>query len=135
MPPFLTDNFVLQSPGGWLSRRLRSFVYAVRGLHYVLRHEANARIHLAAALGTAAAGLLLRISAADWRWLILGVGLVWAAEALNTAIERLCDVVSPGPDETVRIVKDVAAGAVLVCALTAAAIGAATLLPYLEPYR
>jgi diacylglycerol kinase len=63
-------------------------------------------------------------------WLILSIGLVWAAEAGNTAIEQLCNLVHQARHPTVKRVKDVAAGAVLLCAIAAAAIGAMTLGPY-----
>jgi diacylglycerol kinase (ATP) len=136
-PPFLPGRFASQSPASagadrrWpLARRFRSFVHAGRGLGWLLRHEANARIHAAAAVGAVAAGLIFRISLADWRWIMLAVALVWSAEAFNTALERLCDRVTPAQDELVRIAKDVAAGAVLVAAIAAALIGAATLFPY-----
>ncbi len=78
-----------------------------------------------------ATGAVLNVSATDWRWLIVAISMVIAAEAINTAFEHLCDLVSPGPNELVRIVKDVAAGAVLVLATGAALIGLLTFAPYL----
>ena len=136
-PPFLRDRFVSQSsaPVGVVRRarlgaRLRSFIHAGCGLAWLLRHEANFRIHVAAAFAAVAAGLILRISLADWRWIVLAIALVWTAEAFNTGLERLCDRVTPAQDELVRIAKDVAAGAVLVAAVAAALIGTATLFPY-----
>jgi len=117
-------------PGFSLSARARSIGYAVEGLWYLVRHEHNAWIHLAASAAAIGAGLMLHISLSDWRWLILSIGLVWAAEAGNTAIEQLCNLVHQARHPTVKRVKDVAAGAVLLCAIAAAAIGAMTLGPY-----
>ncbi|WIA54457.1 diacylglycerol kinase family protein [Sphingobium sp. WTD-1] len=114
-------------PGFSLSARARSIGYAVEGLWYLVRHEHNAWIHLAASAAAIGAGLMLHISLSDWRWLILSIGLVWAAEAGNTAIEQLCNLVHQARHPTVKRVKDVAAGAVLLCAIAAAAIGAMTL--------
>ncbi len=74
---------------------------------------------------------LLVISASDWRWIVLAIGLVWVAEALNTAVEQLGDAISLERDPRIGFAKDVAAGAVLVAALVAALIGALTLIPYL----
>lgn len=113
--------------------RLKSFVFAGAGLRHMLRHEHNAWIHLAAACAVIAAGAALRISLADWRWIALAVLWVWAAEALNTAVESVCNLVSPGRSEHVRVAKDVAAGAVLLSAIGAAVIGALTFWPYLAP--
>jgi diacylglycerol kinase (ATP) len=117
-----------------LIARLRSFGFALSGLGFMLRTQHNAWIHLAATVLVALAGLALGVSASDWRWLTLAIALVWVAEAMNTAFEHLCDVVSPAFHVSVQRCKDVAAGAVLVCAIAAAVVGALTLLPYLAPY-
>ena len=109
---------------------MRSFGYAAEGLRFLFRHEHNAWIHLAASASAIGAGLTLHISLADWRWLILSIALVFAAEAGNTAIEQLCNLVHPARHPVVKRIKDVAAGAVLLCAMGAAAIGALTLWPY-----
>ena len=116
-----------------LSARLRSFACAFRGLSFLLRNEHNAWIHLAASVLVIALGLTLGLNHQDWRWLIAAVAWVWFAEALNTALEKLCDVVSPGPNHAIGLVKDIAAGAVLISAVGALALGAAVLSPYLLP--
>ena len=111
--------------------RLRSVRYAVAGIAYMLRTQHNAWLHAAASLAVVVVGLALGVSAADWRWLIAAMALVWIAEAMNTAFEHLCDVVSPEFHASVQKSKDVAAGAVLLAAIAAAAIGASVLVPYL----
>lgn len=114
-----------------IDARFRSFSYAFAGLRFLMRNEHNAWVHAALSLGVIATGIGLGVSAADWRWLILSIGLVWMAEAVNTAIEQLCDLVSPAPHPIIKASKDLAAGAVLVCAVVAALIGALTIYPYL----
>ena len=116
----------------YLAARLRSFGYAFQGLRFLLRNEPNARVHLAATVAVLAGGLALGVTPGDWRWLTLAIGLVWSAEAFNTAVEQLGDLAGPGPNDKVKAAKDVAAGAVLVAAIAAAAIGAVTFLPYLR---
>jgi diacylglycerol kinase (ATP) len=110
--------------------RAKSFGYAFQGLVFMVRTQHNAWIHLAATVAVIVAGLLLKVSAADWRWLITALALVWVAEAMNTAFEHLCDVVSPQFHPGVQRCKDIAAGAVLICAIAAALLGGATLWPY-----
>jgi len=112
---------------------LKSVAFAANGLLFLLRNERNARIHLGAAILIVAAGLALGLHGPDWRWIATAVLWVWFAEAVNTAIEHLCDVVSPGRNQSVRVVKDVAAGAVLISAAGAALIGLITLLSYVAP--
>ena len=57
--------------------------------------------------------------------------MVWSAEAFNTAVEYVCDMVSPERSLVVKHAKDLAAGAVLICAACALVIGAITFWPYL----
>ena len=120
---------------GWdfsVSGRLRSFRYAFAGIAYMLRTQHNAWIHLAVSFAVCLAGLRLGLSAADWRWIIVAITLVWLTEAMNTAIEHLCDVVKPEFHASVQKSKDIAAGAVLISATGAACLGAMTFWPYLR---
>ncbi|WP_159982688.1 MULTISPECIES: diacylglycerol kinase family protein [unclassified Novosphingobium] len=112
-----------------VTARLKSFVFAGRGLRSLVQGEHNARLHLAASLVVVAAGLMLRVSAADWRWLTLAIAMVWLAEAFNTAIEDICDHITPDFDPAIGRIKDLAASAVLVASTAAALIGLITLAP------
>lgn len=112
--------------------RGRSFRFALDGLWHMLRFEHNARIHACATLAAVLVCAGLGLRAEDWRWIVLMIGLVWICEALNTALEAVCDTLSPAPHHGVRVAKDVAAGAVLVSALVAVVIGGLTIWPYLR---
>jgi diacylglycerol kinase (ATP) len=112
-------------------KRLRSFSHAFDGLALMLQTQHNAWLHLLASLMVAATAWLLGVSASDWRWLLFAITLVWAAEAMNTAIEFVCDVVSPQYSFAVKSAKDIAAAAVLITAAGAAGIGLLTFWPYL----
>ncbi|MEC7764152.1 MAG: diacylglycerol kinase family protein [Pseudomonadota bacterium] len=93
--------------------------------------EPNARIHLALTVLALGASALLGLSGDDWRWILAMIALVWIAEIVNTALETLCDTLHPAQSEGIRIAKDLAAGAVLVAACVAAAVGVLTFWPYL----
>jgi diacylglycerol kinase (ATP) len=112
--------------------RLRSFGYAVDGLIFTVRSQHNAWLHLVATLIVIILASFLGVEAADWRWLIVAIAMVCVAEAFNTAVEHVCDVVSPDYSLAVKRAKDIAAGAVLICAFAAILIGAITLWPYLH---
>lgn len=114
-----------------LAARLRSFRYAFAGFAFLVRNEHNARIHLGIAAAVVLAGLWFRIGLDDWRWILAAIALVLAAEAINTAIEQLCDVVSTEHVPGIGHAKDVASCAVLFASMGAVAIGAATFYPYL----
>ena len=115
------------------SVRARSFVFAGAGIWHVARNEPSAWIHAAATVLALGAAILLGISPRDWRWIAFAIVAVWSAEAFNTAIEKTCDLLSPGENERVRIAKDAAAGAVLLVSIGAAAIGFLTFWPYVAP--
>jgi diacylglycerol kinase (ATP) len=114
-----------------LAARLKSMCDACAGLAALVRHEPNARIHLAASVGVIAAGFAVRLSFGEWTAIIIAIALVWIAEALNTAFEILCDIVRPEIHPGVRVAKDIAAGAVLMSAGAAAIVGALVFLPHL----
>ena len=114
--------------------RLGSFRYALAGLRFLVQTQPNAQIHAVITVLAVLAGALLNISAADWRWVLAVTMWVWFAEAMNTAFEHVCDVVSPEFNVSVQRAKDVAAGAVLVSAAGAAALGALVFWPYVAPF-
>ena len=114
----------------YLRARVQSFRQAVAGLAFVVRHEPNMRIHIAAAVLAVFLGWLLHIDAVEWRWLILAIGLVLGAEALNTAVEQACNALTRRHNAAIKVAKDTAAGAVLVAAVTAALIGASVFAPH-----
>lgn len=115
-------------------KQLRSFGYAWKGIRCCVGKEQNLSFHLIAAVLTVTAGFLLDITRTDWMIVILCIGVVIAAELFNTAIEKLVDLVSPQRQPVAGQVKDIAAGAVLVCAATAAIIGLIVFIPYLTRF-
>lgn len=104
-------------------KTLRSFRYAFQGLYLVFRYENNARVHLLATVATVGLGFTVGLSGIEWAVVLTQIGLVWAAETFNTAIEKLVDLVSPEFNPKAGIVKDIAAGAVLVFSIIAVVVG------------
>ena len=103
--------------------RIRSVKFALNGIRTMLATQHNAWIHAAATVAVIAAGVALGLSWPEWCWIVLAVVSVWTAEALNTAFEFLTDVASPNFHPIAEKAKDVAAGAVLLSAIGAVAIG------------
>ena len=127
----MTEGKSPEVAGFSLADRARSFCYAFAGLAYMLRSQHNAWLHLLATVAVCLAGWWFSLSAADWRWIVTAIALVWVAETMNTAFEYVCDVVSPEFHVSVARAKDIAAGAVLICAGCSALIGILTFWPYL----
>jgi diacylglycerol kinase len=111
--------------------RIRSVRFAVKGIATMLQTQHNAWVHAVATIVVIGLGLAVGLSAAEWCWIVLAMMSVWAAEALNTAVEFLTDVASPSFNPTAGNAKDVAAGAVLIAALGAIVIGFLVLGPHL----
>ena len=67
----------------------------------------------------------------EWVAIVFAIGSVFAAEAVNSSIEALADLVSPGYNEAIKRTKDLAAGAVLILAIAAAVVGCLIFIPKL----
>lgn len=114
-----------------LKKRIKSFRYAGKGMISFISREHNAWIHCTAIVLTTSAGFYFQITKGEWIAVILCFGIVLAAEGFNTAIERLVNLVSPEYHPLAGDVKDIAAGAVLICAIAAAIVGIIIFLPYM----
>ena len=112
-----------------LKKRIKSFSYAFAGLRVLFREEHNARIHAVAAVLAVAMGFLFRISPMEWIAVVIVIGMVFAAEIINSSIERTADFVKAERDDRKRDIKDLGAAAVLVCAISAALVGIIIFLP------
>jgi diacylglycerol kinase len=109
--------------------RISSFIHAFNGLKIVFHDEPNARIHLIAAICVIAAGILFRLSTVEWLAVLFAAGFVIVLEIMNSSLEKLADFVSPGMNDTIKKVKDLAAAGVLVSAITAFITGLIVFLP------
>lgn len=112
-----------------IKKRLNSFSYAFQGLKILFKEEHNARIHLAITLVVVTIGLAFEITTSEWIALCLTIGLVFVSEILNSAIENICDLVSPEQSGYVKKAKDLGAAATLVSAAVAVIIGLLIFVP------
>ena len=104
-------------------RFVKSLKYALRGIVYCINNERNMRIHTVAVLYVLAFSPFFEMSRARYAILLVTFALVLTAETFNTVAEELCDLVAPSFHPVVRIVKDMAAGAVLVFSIASAVCG------------
>jgi len=109
--------------------RLRSFYYAGLGIKQFFRQEHNARIHLAAAIVVGFLAWRLKVSGPEAIELTIVIGLVWVTEILNTCIEKAMDMITTEHHPQIKIIKDLAAGAVLVAAAVAVIVGSFIFIP------
>ena len=106
-----------------LIKRAKSFTHAGRGIWLFIKTTHNAWVHIFIFLLAILLGVYFDISSTEWILLVLVGGFVLSAEAFNTAIEIDIDLTSPEQHPYARDTKDVAAGAGLISAVTATAVG------------
>ena len=110
-------------------RVIKSFACAFEGLKDCLLHEKNFRIQYVIALLIIIAGLSFSISKMEWLVILLCLAVVLCFEIINSAIEKLCDLVCPQFNLTIKKVKDMSASAVLLAAIISFIIGCVIFLP------
>ena len=111
--------------------QLESFAVAFKGIGRAFKTEVHMRVHLVFAIAALLACWLLHVEAWGWCVVIVCIGMVIAAEVLNTAFEALCDKVSPEFHPLIKVAKDAAAGAVLVLAIASVIAGLIVYVPAL----
>jgi len=109
--------------------RAKSFGYAWAGIRSLLRTEHNTWIHLALTVVVLLSGLILKVSRLELIILLVVMALVWICEIFNTCIEKVMDFISPEYHPKVKVIKDMAAGAVLIMAVVAVLVGCLIFIP------
>jgi len=104
-------------------RFFRSVGFAISGILHALRSERHMQFHAVAAVVAICVGAWLQLERWEWVTLVVTIAVVIAAELMNTAIERIVDLASPGLHPLAKAAKDTAAGAVLVTAIGAVLVG------------
>lgn len=116
-------------PSDYLKKRYASFGYAFRGLADLVRTQPNAQIHLVVSAMVLGAGFFFHLSRTEWMVVVGCMALVISLEAFNTAVEYVCDAVSPEYHPLIGKAKDVAAGGVLIGSCGAVVCGMLIFLP------
>ncbi|SIS36820.1 diacylglycerol kinase family protein [Salimicrobium flavidum] len=121
-------NSDLKDPKG---RKWIGFRFAISGLGTIVKAEKNLKIHCAASIVVLLTGLYLSVSLVEWAILFLTMALVISFEVMNSVIERVMDFIHPSFHPEVKVIKDAAAGAVLVTAVFAVLIAIVIFIPKL----
>lgn len=117
--------------GSFLERYKKSFFHAIDGIVYAIRYEQNMIIIMLATLCVVVLGRILNISATEWLFCIMVIGLVFGSEMINTAIEAVVDLKTLDHHPLAKIAKDTASSATLVFSLTAFIGGMIIFIPKL----
>jgi diacylglycerol kinase (ATP) len=111
--------------------RVKSFRFAFEGIAAFFLHEHNAWLHFMATVAVFTLTALVGVTKTELLALVFAIGFVWVTEMFNTCIERVMDFVSDQRNDEIKFIKDLAAGAVLVAAITAVVVGAVVFIPKL----
>lgn len=114
-----------------MSSLLQNFGYAIDGIKYFFRSERNGRIQLLIAVTVIVLGFIIELSAMEWCIILGCIALVISLEMMNTALERVCAMLSLEFHPMVKIIKDVAAGAVLWAVVFCSIIGLIIFIPHI----
>ncbi len=102
---------------------ISSFKAALNGIKYFTATEKHANVHLISGILVIATAIILDFTYLEWAVVLLSIAAVISTEIINTSIEKLVDFVSPEHHQMAGLIKDLAAGAVLVSAVLSALIG------------
>ena len=112
-------------------KRLLSFKFAFEGIKLLFKEEHNSWLHILFTILAIALAIWLKISRLEWVLIVFCIGFVFVAEIINTAIENICDFISPERNSMIKRIKDLSAAAVLFSAVTSLIVGALIFLPKL----
>ena len=115
-----------------IKRLFKSFRYAIKGMAKTLREEQNLHIQFIVAIFVVVLGAYFSLTGMEWIALILVIGLVIIMEVVNSAIERVTDVLKPRLNTYVKEIKDIMAAAVMLASIMAVLVGLIVFIPYVS---
>lgn len=115
----------------FITGRIKGGGYAIKGAWLLLKYEPSIQVQFVISIFVTIAGFYFDITSTEWMMQILAIGLVMAAEGLNTAVENIADFVHADFHVKIGRIKDVAAGAVFFAAVVAVIIGLIIYIPYI----
>jgi diacylglycerol kinase (ATP) len=118
-----------QKDNSFFSGRFKSVSFAVKGAVKLITTEHSVMVQFSIAIIMTIVGFFMQITATEWLFQILAIGLVMSVEGINTAVEKIADFIHPDYHERIGFIKDISAGAVLFAAATAILIGLIIYVP------
>jgi diacylglycerol kinase (ATP) len=115
----------------FLAARIKAFEFAFTGLWNGFKKETHLKIHFLATILVTAAGIFFKITPSEWIIVISCCSIVLASELFNSAIERICDLITTERNPNIKYIKDVSAGAVLILSIGSAIIACFIFVKYI----
>lgn len=127
-------RLILTASSFQMKNFLRSFLFAFSGIKTMFQSERNFKIQVGVFLIVVFAGFIFKLSTSEWIQLLLISGFILALEMINSVVEKLCDFIEPKQNPSIKTIKDVAAGFVLLASIFAALIGLLIFVPKIWAY-
>ena len=118
-----------QKDNTFFTGRLKSMGFALKGAIKLITTEHSVMVQFSLGIALTIAGFFFNITATEWMFQTLAIGLVLSIEGLNTAVEKIADFIHPDYSQRIGFIKDIAAGAVFFAAMAAITIGLIIYLP------
>jgi len=115
-------------------RLVKSFHYAFRGVIRLLTDEQNARIHATITIVVGMLAYILQVTRIEAAVLFIAIIMVFAMEIMNTAVEKICNLIDMRHNPQIRVIKDGMAGAVLIASVIAAVVAIFIFLPHIRNF-
>lgn len=109
--------------------RIKSLKFAIRGVWLLITTEHSIMVQFSIAILVTILGFVMDISAIEWMFQLLAIGMVLVAESLNTGVEKLSDFIHPDYHKRIGFIKDISAGAATFAAIIAFIIGLIIYIP------
>lgn len=119
----------MKNTGMNINARIRSFKHSFDGIKSFFEVETNAWIHLLSTIIVLVASIFFGVSSIEWMFITISISLVWITEIINTCIERISDLITKDFHPAIKLIKDLAAGAVLIAGLSALVCGVVIFIP------
>ncbi|MDP3358042.1 MAG: diacylglycerol kinase family protein [Lutibacter sp.] len=119
----------MQNEGGFFLNRLKAIKYAAKGFWILITSEHSIIAQVSIGIILSVIGFLMHLSATEWMFQIMAIGLILVAESLNTAIEKMADFIHPEYHKQIGRIKDISAGAAFFAAIIAVIIGLIIYVP------
>lgn len=120
--------------GKFIKGRLKGCIYAFNGAVLLIKSEPSIQVQGFIAVVMTVLGFAVDITATEWMFQIISIGLIMSLEGINTAVEAVADFIHPDFHPQIGKIKDIAAGAVFITAITASIIGMIIYIPYLTAF-
>jgi len=96
----------------FIKTRIKSISFVAKGVYLIIKTEDAIKAQIIFLIIFTILGFYYQISLEDWKWQLFCFGLIFTAECLNTAIEKICDFIHPDYHKNIGFIKDISAGAV-----------------------